>query len=215
MICKYFLPICDFYFHCCCLVTQLCLTLCSPMDCSMPGFPVLHHLPELAQTHVHWVSDAIQPSHPLSSPFPLAFNLSQHQVFSSESALCIRWPKYWSFSFSVSPSNEYSRLISFRIDWCDLLAVQETLKSLLQHQSSKASVLRCSAFFMVQFSQFFEKEKFFIFMKSNLSIFFSFVDHAFSIILKKSLPNPESQRFFSSVISYSLFLYWGLWSILS
>ena len=110
----------------------------SPMDCSTPGFLVLHHLPELAQTHVHWVSDAIQPSHPLSSPSPPAFNLSQHQVFSNESALHIRWPKYWRFSFSISPSNEYSGLISFRIDWFDLLAVQGTLKSLLQYYSSKS-----------------------------------------------------------------------------
>ena len=123
------------------------------IDCSKPGFLVLHHLLELAHTHVHWVSDVIQPSHPLSSP-PLAFSLPQHlsQVFSSETALCIRWPKYWSFNFSISPSNEYSGLISFRIDWLDLLAVQGTLKSLLQHHSSKASVLQCSAFFMVQLS---------------------------------------------------------------
>ena len=118
------------------------------MDCSMPGFPVLHHLQELAQTHVHRVSDAIQPSHPLSSPsiFPSI------RVFSSESVLHIRWPKYWSFSFSISPSNEYSGLISFRMDWLDLLAVQGTLKSLLQCHSSKASVPRCSAFFTVQLS---------------------------------------------------------------
>ena len=106
------------------------------------GFPVHHQLPELAQTHVHWVSDAIQPSHPLSSPSPPAFNLSQHpRMFSNESVLHIRWPKYWSFSFIISPSNEYSGLISFRIDWFDLLAVQQTLKSLLQHHSSKASIL--------------------------------------------------------------------------
>ena len=115
----------------CCSVAQLCLTLCDPMDCSMPGFLILHHLPELAQTHVHWVSDAIQTSHPLSSPSPPAFNLSQHQVFSNESALHIRWLKFWNFSFSISPSNEYSGLISFRMDWFDPLAVQGTLKSLL------------------------------------------------------------------------------------
>ena len=118
----------------------------------MPGFPVHHQLLELAQTHVHQVGDAIQPSHPLLSPSSFAFNLSQHQVFSSESVLHIRWPKYWSFSFSISPSNEYSGLISFRMDWLDLLAVQGTLKSLLQHHSSKASILRCSAFFIVQLS---------------------------------------------------------------
>ena len=111
-----------------------------------------HHLPEFAQTHVHWVSDVIQPSHPLSSPSPPAFNLSQHQVFSNELVLCIRWPKYWSFSFSISPSNEYSGLISFRINWFKLLAVRGILKSLLQHHSSKASILWCSAFFMVPFS---------------------------------------------------------------
>ena len=122
-------------------VTQSCLALCDPMDSSTPGFPVCHQLPELAQTHVHHIGDAIQPSHPLSSPAPPAFNLSQHQGFSIESVLRIRWPKYWSFSFSISPSNEYSGLISFKIDWLDLLAVQETLKSLLQHHSSKASIL--------------------------------------------------------------------------
>ena len=87
-----------------------------PMDCSKPGFPVHHHLPELAQTHIHWVGDAIQPSHPLSSPSPPAFNLSSIRVFSSESVLHIRWQKYWSFSFSISPSNEHSGLISFGID---------------------------------------------------------------------------------------------------
>ena len=88
-------------------VTQSCTTLWDLMDCNTAGFPVHHQLPELTQTHVHWVSDAIQPSHPLSSPSPPAFNLSQHQVFSSQSILCYRWPKYWSFSFSISPSNEY------------------------------------------------------------------------------------------------------------
>ena len=120
------------------------------MDCSTPGLPVHHQLPEFMQTHVHRVGDAIQPSHPLSSPSPPAHNLSQHQVFSNESALHIRWPKYWSFSFNISPSNESSGLISFRMDWLDLLAVQGTLKSLLQHHSSKASILWCSAFFIVQ-----------------------------------------------------------------
>ena len=115
------------------LFTQSCPTLCDSMDCSPPGFPLLHHLPEFAETHVHWVRDAIQPSHPLSSPSPPTFNLSQHQGLFNVSVLHIRWPRYWSFSFSISPSNEYSKLISFRIDWFDLLAVQETLKSLLQH----------------------------------------------------------------------------------
>ena len=112
------------------------------MDCSTPGLPVHHQLLELTQTHVHWVGDAFQPSHPLLFPFPLAFNHSQHQGLSNESVLCIRWPEYWSFSFSISPSNEYSELISFRMDWLDLLAVQGTLKSLLQHHSSKASILQ-------------------------------------------------------------------------
>ena len=130
-------------------VAQSCLTFCDPMDCSMPGFPFNQQLPELAQTHVHQIGDAIQPSHPLSSPSPPAFNLSQHQSLFHESVLHITWPKYWSFSFSISPFNEYSGLISFRMDWLDL---QETLKSLLQQHSSKASILRRSAFFIVQLS---------------------------------------------------------------
>ena len=125
------------------------------MNCSMPGLPVHHQLLESTQTHVYWVSNAIQPSHPLSSPSPPALNLSQHQgirVFSDESALHIRWPKYWSFSFRISTPDEYSGLVSFRMDWLDLLAVQGTLKSLLQRHSSKASILQCSAFFLVQLS---------------------------------------------------------------
>ena len=130
-------------------VTHSCPTLCDPMNCSMPGFPVHHQLLKLAQTHVHRVSDAIQPTHPLSSPSPPAFNLSQHQIFSKESVLHIMWPKYWSFSFSISPSKEYSRLISFRMDWLDLLAVQRTLKNFLQHHNSKVSILQYSVFFMV------------------------------------------------------------------
>jgi len=107
-------------------VTYSCLTLCDPMDCSMPAFSVLHNLLEFAQIHIHWVSEAIQPSH-LPSPLLLPSIFSGSRVFSSESALRIRWPKYWSFSFSNSPSNEYSGLISFNIDWFDLLAVQGTL----------------------------------------------------------------------------------------
>ena len=118
----------------------------------MPGLPVLHQLPEPTQIHVHRVSDAIQPSHPLLSPSPPTFNLSQHQGLSNDPVLHIRRPKYWSFSFSPSPSNEYSGLISFRIDWLDLLAVQGTLKSLLQHHNSKASILRSSAFFIGKLS---------------------------------------------------------------
>ena len=119
-------------------VAQSCPTLCNPMDCSTPGFPVHYQLPELAQTHVHQVGDAIQPFHPLlllPSIFPSI------RFFSNESVVHIRWPKYWSFSFSISPSSEYSELISFRTDWFDLLSVQGIVKSLLQHHSSKASVL--------------------------------------------------------------------------
>ena len=132
-------------------VAQSCPTLCNPMDCSTPGLPVHHQCPEFTQTHVHWVGDAIQLSHPLSSPSP-AFNFPSIRVFSNESALCIRWPKYCSFSFNISPSNEYSGLISVRMAWLDLHAVQGTPKRLLQHYSSKASILRHSAFFIVRFS---------------------------------------------------------------
>ena len=123
-----------------------------PMDCRTPGFPVYHQLPEPAQTLVHWV---VMPSNHLILCCPLLLLLSifpSIRVFSNESILCMMWPNYWSFGFSVSPSNEYSGLISFRIDWLDLLAVQGTLKSLLQHHSSKASIFQLSAFFMVQFS---------------------------------------------------------------
>ena len=123
------------------LVTQSCLTLCDTMDCNMPGLPDHPNCQSLlSQTDVHWVGDATQPSHPLSSPSPLPSIFPSVRVFSKESVLCIRWPKYWSFSFGISPSNEYSGLISLKIDWLDLLAVQGTLKSLLQHHSSKASI---------------------------------------------------------------------------
>ena len=122
----------------------------TPWNCSTPGFPLLHQLPELAQTHVHWVGDAIQPSHPLSSPSP-TFDLSQHLGLFQWVSSLHQWSKYWSFSFSISPSNGYSGLISFRIDWLDL-AFQGTVKSLLQHHSSKASLLWCSALFMAQLS---------------------------------------------------------------
>ena len=117
-------------------VAQSCPTLCNPMNCSTPELPVHHQLPEFTQTHVHRVSDAIQPSHPLLSPSPPALNPSQHQSFPM-SQLRMKWPKYWSFSFSIIPSKEHPGLISFRMDWLDLLAVQGTLKSLLQHHSSK------------------------------------------------------------------------------
>ena len=133
-------------------VAQSCLTPCNPMDCSIPGLPVHHQLPELAKTYVHRVSDAIQPSYPLLSLSPPAFSLSQYQGFFNESILHIRGLKYWSFSLSISPSNAFSGLISFRMDWLDLLAVQGTLKSLLQHHSSKASILQLSAFSVVHLS---------------------------------------------------------------
>ena len=133
-------------------VTQSYPTLCDPMNCSTLGFPVLHHLPELAQTHIQRVSDNIQPFHPLR-PFLLPCSIFPSiRVFSDESSLHIRWPKYWSFSFTVSPSNEYSGLIYFRTNWFDILAVQETLNNLLQHHNLKASILWHSAFFMVQLS---------------------------------------------------------------
>ena len=135
-----------------CSVAKSCPTLHGPMDCSTPVFPVPQHLVEFAQVHVHCIGDAIQPSHSLSPSSPSVLNLSQHQGFCNEFALCIRWPKYWRFGFIISPSDKYSGLISFKIDWFDLLAVQGTLKSLLQHHSSKASILWCSAFFMDQFS---------------------------------------------------------------
>ena len=127
-------------------VAQSCPTLCDPMNCSTPGLPVHHQLPEFTQTHVHRVGDAIQPSHSLSSPSPPAPNPSQ------QSTLHMRWPKYWSFSFSIIPSKEHPGLISFRMDWLDLLPVQGILRSLLQHHSSKASILWHSAFFTVQLS---------------------------------------------------------------
>ena len=143
----------DFY---CCSVTQSCPTLCNPMDYSTVGFHVLHYLPKFAQTHVHWVGNAIQPSHPLSPPspdlqsFPASGSFPMSWVFSNELALHIRWPEYWRFSFSISPSNGYSGLISFRMDWLDLLAVQGTLR--VFSSSSKASILWRSAFFIVQLS---------------------------------------------------------------
>ena len=133
-------------------VTQSCPTPWDTMNCSTPGLPVHHQIPEFTQTHVHRVGDAIQPSYHLSSPSPPALNPSQHQSLSNESTLCMRWPKDWSFSFSISRSKEIPGLISFKMDWLDLLAVQGTLKSLLQHHSSKASILLHSAFFTVQLS---------------------------------------------------------------
>ena len=122
------------------------------MNCSMPGLPVHHQHLEFTQTHIHRVSDAIQPSHPLSSPSPHAPNPSQHRVFSSESTLHMRWPKNWSFSLSIILSKEHPGVMSFRMDWLDFLAVQGTLKSLLQYHNWKASILQHSAFFTVQLS---------------------------------------------------------------
>ena len=130
-------------------VVQSCRTLCDPMNYSTPGLPVHHKLPEFTQTHVHGVSDAIQPSHPLSYLPPIPPSI---RVFSKESTLHMRWPKYWSFSYNICPSNEHPGLISFRMNWLDLIAVQGTLKSLLQYHSPKASIFQCSAFFIVQLS---------------------------------------------------------------
>ena len=133
------------------LVAQLCLTLCNPMDCCMPGLPVHHQLLEFQLMSI----EAVMPSNHLILCRPLLLPPSVFpsiRVFSNESVLCIRWPKYWYFSFSISPSSEYPGLISFRIDWLDLLTVQGTPKSLLQHHSSKASVLWHSAFFIVKLS---------------------------------------------------------------
>ena len=133
-------------------VAQSCPTLCHPMDHSTPGLPVHHQLPELTQSHVHQVGHAIQPSHPLSAPSPPAFHLSQRQGLFQWDSSSHQVAELFNFSFSTSPSNEHSGLIFFRMDWLDLLAVQGTLKSLLQHHSSKASILRHSAFFIVQLS---------------------------------------------------------------
>ena len=131
-----------------CLVAQLCPTLCNPMDCSTPALPVLHHLPELAQVHGHWVYDAIQPPLALLSLLLPPSIYPIVRAFSNELALCIRWPKYWSFSFSIRPSNEYSGLISFRTDWFHFLATQGTQE--FSSTSLTASILQYSAFFMVQ-----------------------------------------------------------------
>ena len=123
-------------------VAQSCPTLCDPMDGSTPGLPVHHQHPKFRQNHIHRVGDSIQPLHPLSSPSPPALNPPSIRVFSNESTLRMRWPNYWSFSFNINPSNEHPGLISFRMDWLDFLAVQGTLKSLLQHHSSKVPIRR-------------------------------------------------------------------------
>ena len=137
---------------CCCSVAQSCPILCNPTDCSTPGFPVHHNLQRLLKL---MSIESVMPSNHLILCHPLLLQPSifpSIRVISCESVLHIRWPKYWSFSFSISPADEYSGLISFRIDWLDLLAVQGTLKSLLQHHSTKVSILQCSVFFMVQLS---------------------------------------------------------------
>ena len=139
------------HLSCFCLVAKSCLTLCHPMDCSTPGSSGFHYNPGFAQIHIHWVV-VLSNHHILCCPLLLPSIFPSIRVSSSESAFHIRWPKYWSFSFSIRPSNKYSGLISFRIDWFDLCAVQETLKSLLQHHNLKASIFQCSAFFMVQLS---------------------------------------------------------------
>ena len=133
-------------------VAQSCLTLCDSMDCSTPGLPVHHQLPELTQTHVYWVGDAIQPSHPLSSPFPPAFNLSQHQGLFHWVSFLHQVDKILEFQLQHQSIQWVFRTDSFRIAWFDLFAVQGTLKSLLQHHSSKASTLWSSAYFMIQLS---------------------------------------------------------------
>ena len=133
---------------CCCSVAQLCLTLCDPMDCSMPSLSVPHHLLEFAQVHVHFIGEAVESSHLLTSLLFLTSIFPSIGYFSNESAVRIRWPKYWSFSLSISPSREYSGLISLKINWFDPLAVQGTLKGLLQQHDLKASILWCSAFFV-------------------------------------------------------------------
>ena len=133
-------------------VAQSCPTLCDSMNCSMPGLPVHHQLLESTQTHVHWVGDAIQPSHPLSSPSSPALNLFQHQGLFKWVSSLHQVAKVLEFQLQHQSSNEHPGLICFTMDWLDLLAVQGTLKSLLQHHSSKASILQCSAFFIVQLS---------------------------------------------------------------
>ena len=138
--------------YCCCSVAKSCPTLCNPMKCSTPGSPIPHYLPEFAQIHVHWVSDAIHPSHPLLPSSLFVFNLSQHQGLFQWVGSSQQVAKVLELQLLISPYNEYSSLISIRIEWIDLIAVQGTLKSLLQHHSSKASILGHSALLMVQLS---------------------------------------------------------------
>ena len=165
------------------------------MNRSTPGLPVHHHLPEFTQTHVHRVGDTIQPSHPLLSPSPPSLNPSQHHSLFQRVNYSMRWPKYWSFSFSISPSNEHTGLISFRMDWLHLLAVQGTLKSFLQHHSSKASILRHSAFFTVKLSHPYMTTG-----KTIASTRQTFVGKVMSLLFSTSL----SVQFSCSVVSNSL-----------
>ena len=144
--------LCSNLLICCCSVAQSYSTLCDLMDCSTPDFPVFHHPQSLLKL---MPIESVMPSNHLALCHPILLQPSifpSIRVFSNESVLCIRWPKYWCFSFSISPCYEYWGLISFRIDWFDLPAVQGILKSLLQHHSWKASILQCSAFFIVQLS---------------------------------------------------------------
>ena len=203
-------------------VTQSCPTLCDPMNRSTPGLPVHHQLPEFTQTHVHRVRDTIQLSHPLSSPSPPAPNPPSIRVFSNESTLRMRRPKYWSFSFSIILSKEIPGLISFRMNWLDLLAVQGTLKSLLQHHSLKASILWRSAFFTVQLSHPYMTtgktitltRRTLVFLHASICKFLLFTKgHQPNIIMgSPSSSNTSSWHYFCKVpiskLSY-IIIYWG------
>ena len=185
-------------------VAQSCPTLCNLMDSRTLGQSSTEHhhkFQEFTQTHVHWVDDAIQPSHPLLSLLLLPLIFPSIRVFSNESVLHIRWPNFWSFSFRISPSNEYSGMISFRMDWLDLLAVQGTLKSLLQHHSSKASILWHSAFFIVQLLNPYKTtgkttaltRQTFVGKVMSLLFFFNFIFKLYIIVLV--LPNIKMIHF--------------------
>ena len=171
------------------------------MNCSTPGLPVHHQFPEFTQTHVHPVSDAIQPSHPRSSPSPPAPNPSQHKSFSNESALRMRWPKYWSFSFSIIPSKEIAGLISFRMDWLDLFAVQGTLRSLQHHSSSSVTwcnnrlswmyslgLIFSSIYYISLSSSFFSFRQIFLVNCPSFMLKFSFLAPTITFILVKNPP---------------------------
>ena len=191
------------YFCCCCSVTKSSLTLCDPKGCSMPGFPVLYCflLPESAQFQS--IESVVLSNHLiLCCPLLLLPSIFPSiRVFSSESVLCIRWPKHWSFSVSISPSSEYSGLISFRIDWSDLLVVQGTLKSLIQHHNSKASILWHSAFFMVQLSH--------LYMNAGKTIalaIWTFVSKVMPLLFN-TLSRFVNSRFLCNIVLYSIGLH--------